>query len=480
MELKTDDKNTSLNYKQIMDIREDEIDPLLHTQEDKNQEEKIHPLLNKIHALLRKDNSDKPKAKNNFDESKKIETKQALAIHFIKKIENRVELYRRNKRIGLSFFIVLFLWLLKLNFAELFRKRIYIMINSFSRKPIFKKPDPRLLLFIKICLLSLISIMILENTPKYDFLLRIGSKTTGRFIQDIGSAIILYIITKIPFILFVIFCVFIFEFIVRYIVFRIEKSDIPELRKNSIQSGITLVRILIIIFAIIFISPNLPAADTIYFKGISAFIVLAFSWSASSVFSDLAAGIILIFFSSLKTKDWIKVGDNIGEIRNQNLLFHQIKTEKNCILTIPNSVIFNSLTTNFSTYNKYNRSDPIKSKEEKLILKETEKLILHISVGLGYDLERDLVENTLIAAAVKTENILKDGKYIPFVRVTNLGDFAVTYELNVYTEKPEFIPQIYSDLQKKVQDECILNDIEILSPSYLALRNGTPKTIPEK
>ena len=80
---------------------------------------------------------------------------------------------------------------------------------------------------------------------------------------------------------------------------------------------------------------------------------------------------------------------------------------------------------------------------------------------MGYDLERDLVENTLIAAALKTENILKDDQYIPFVRITNLGDFAVTYELNVYTEKPELIPQIYSDLQRKVQDECILNDIEL-------------------
>ncbi len=62
--------------------------------------------------------------------------------------------------------------------------------------------------------------------------------------------------------------------------------------------------------------------------------------------------------------------------------------------------------------------------------------------------------------------------------ITNLGDFAVSYELNVYTEKPEEITTIYSDLQKNIQDECDLRGIEILSPNYSTLRLDTEEPIP--
>ncbi len=133
----------------------------------------------------------------------------------------------------------------------------------------------------------------------------------------------------------------------------------------------------------------MPAAGTIYFKGISGFAVLAFTWSASSVIADFVSGIILIYGRSLKIEDWIKVGDTIGEIKDQNLFFHKIKTSKYEVKTIPNSFILNNCTTNLTT-----------SCQEK------DKLILHIPVGLGYDLPRELVEITLIDAALKTKNVV--------------------------------------------------------------------------
>lgn len=76
---------------------------------------------------------------------------------------------------------------------------------------------------------------------------------------------------------------------------------------------------------------------------------------------------------------------------------------------------------------------------------------------------------------------MRDPDHYPFVLLTTLGDFAVTYELNVYIDidKDGNIPKIYSELHKSIKDECNRAGIEILSPDYLAIRDGTPTTIPE-
>ena len=498
------------DYEHIMNIYIDELDPFLH---------------------------------------KNIETKQNLAIDFLEKIDDIVREYRNKNRRRLIIFIVLLLIVLQIFFRispksikKVFSKKNKILKNTdiylkflFSKTIYFFRPnnDKIISLVLKLCILAVIVILILYNIPKYDIFIidRIG--IYFRFIEEKVEMVWAYLYTQIPSIVFILISVIILDqIILDKIIFVLDKkihlkeddnkdtSTIDKIIGNIIEkiiekagynqqqlkeeqrqsnliifrTTIVICRIVLYIFAIILIAPHLPAAGTIYFKGISAFVVLAFTWSASSIIADLAAGLILIYGKSLKIGDWIKVEETIGEIREQNLLFHKIKTAKNCIITIPNSVIFNNFTTNFSA----------SSKEES-------KLILHIPVGLGYDVPRKEIEKTLIAAARKTKNILKwnsdnskDAQvklfalclFIQkklyrlslllqyhndaFVLITNLGDFAVTYELNVYTENPEQISQIYSDLYKNIQDECNSRGIEILSPSYLALRDGEDSTIPKE
>lgn len=61
---------------------------------------------------------------------------------------------------------------------------------------------------------------------------------------------------------------------------------------------------------------------------------------------------------------------------------------------------------------------------------------------------------------------------------THLNDFNVSYQLNAYTAQPHLMPLIYSELHQNIQDHCNAAGIEILSPSFSALRDGNPSTIP--
>lgn len=66
----------------------------------------------------------------------------------------------------------------------------------------------------------------------------------------------------------------------------------------------------------------------------------------------------------------------------------------------------------------------------------------------------------------------------PFVLQTALNDFNVSYELNAYSDRPQLMPKIYSELHQNIQDYCNQASIEILSPGYSSIRDGNHSTIP--
>jgi len=103
-------------------------------------------------------------------------------------------------------------------------------------------------------------------------------------------------------------------------------------------------------------------------------------------------------------------------------------------------------------------------------------VILHTTVTLGYDLDWRKVHQAMKDAARRTAGIMEDPA--PFVLQTALGDYAVSYELNAYTEQPQIIPRIYSGLHENLQDSLAEAGIEILSPVYHAVRDGNLSTIP--
>ena len=75
---------------------------------------------------------------------------------------------------------------------------------------------------------------------------------------------------------------------------------------------------------------------------------------------------------------------------------------------MPNSLILNSHVINYST------------------LAQSRGLILHTTVGIGYETPWRQVEGMLRVAAERTPGLLKEPP--PFVLQKSLGDFAVTYE----------------------------------------------------
>ena len=84
----------------------------------------------------------------------------------------------------------------------------------------------------------------------------------------------------------------------------------------------------------------------------------------------------------------------------------------------------------------------------------------------------------MLDAANKTHLIEKEPK--PFVHQTSLDDYYVSYELNVHTKDSKKMPFIYSEIHKNILEVFNEAGVEILSPAYMAARDGSLTTVPSK
>ena len=220
-----------------------------------------------------------------------------------------------------------------------------------------------------------------------------------------------------------------------------------------------IVKLLIIAFVLVVAYPFIPGSGSPAFKGISIFLGALFSLGSSTAIANLIAGVSLTYQRSFHVGDVIKVGDSMGVVLERKLYITRIKTPKNHIITIPNSIILSGHVTNLSQE-----------------VRNGEGLILHTSITIGYDAPWETVHALLIDAARATKHILP--KPPPFVLQTALNDFYVTYELNAYTDTPERMPWIYGEMHQNIQNKFNEAGVEIMSPHYTQVRDGNQTTIP--
>jgi small-conductance mechanosensitive channel len=216
-------------------------------------------------------------------------------------------------------------------------------------------------------------------------------------------------------------------------------------------------RIFVIVFALVIAYPYIPGSDTSAFKGISVFLGVLFSLGSSSFISNIIAGYSMTYRGAFKDGDLIKVDNHVGFVEEQRLLVTRLRTLKNEELSIPNSVLLNS---NIMNYN---------SRVNDL------GLILHTTVGIGYETPWRLVDSMLKEAADRTEGLLKQPP--PYVLKKSLDDFAVTYEINAFTNDVTKMTMHYSTLHQNILDVFNENDVQIMTPAY-ETDPEIPKVVP--
>jgi len=207
-----------------------------------------------------------------------------------------------------------------------------------------------------------------------------------------------------------------------------------------------LVRLLVMAFAIIVAYPYIPGSQTEAFKGVSLFIGVVFSLGSSSFIGNMVAGYSMTYRRAFRVGDRVKIGEHLGDVEHVRLMVTHLRTLKNEEVVVPNSAILNSEILNYST------------------MARTRGLILHTTVGIGYETPWRQVEAMLLEAVARTPGLLKDPA--PFVIHKGLGDFAVTYEINAYCDDPHAMMPLYTELHRQILDVFNEYGVQIMTPAY--------------
>jgi small-conductance mechanosensitive channel len=220
-----------------------------------------------------------------------------------------------------------------------------------------------------------------------------------------------------------------------------------------------IIRLLIIAFAVVVAYPYIPGSDSAAFRGVSLFLGVIFSLGSSSIIANLIAGYTMTYRRAFHVGDRIRVSDFIGDVTDVRLMVTHLRSLKNEEIIVPNSLILNSHVINYSS------------------LARRRGLILHTTVGIGYETPWRQVEAMLLMAAERTPGLPCQPP--PFVLQQSLGDFCVTYELNVYCDEPTAMYRLYTALHRNILDVFNEYGVQIMTPAY-ERDPDQPKVVPKE
>jgi len=272
------------------------------------------------------------------------------------------------------------------------------------------------------------------------------------------------VIEFVPDLIAIIVIIFVFRYLIRGLRFMAEEIHKKRLTIKGFypdwaRPTFHIIRTLLYAFMFVVIWPYLPFSDKPVFQGVSVFIGVIFTLGSTSVIGNMVSGLVLTYMRPFKIGDRIKIGDLVGNVVEKTPLVTRIRTPKNEEVTIPNSSIMSAQTYNYSESAR------------------TYGLILHTTVGIGYDVPWRKIHDLLFEVGNRTPNLLENPK--PFILQTALDDFYANYQLNVYVADADKTAQIYSDLHQNIQDVFNEAGIELLSPQYHAHRDGSQSTLPD-
>jgi small-conductance mechanosensitive channel len=219
-----------------------------------------------------------------------------------------------------------------------------------------------------------------------------------------------------------------------------------------------LIRFVILLFLLMVSFPYLPGAGSQFFQGFSVFVGALVTFGSSGAISNIMSGITLTYTNAFRPGDFIRIGDSIGFVRERSLLVTRIVTIQNEAVTIPNGSILSTSILNY-TY-----------------LAASKGLVLTVNAGIGYDVDWRTVHRLMIESARQTEHILSDP--IPCVWQTELGDYAVSYQLRAWSDRADLMFETHSSLRANVLDAFNRAGVEIMTPSIFAHRDASGLAIP--
>ncbi|WED67246.1 mechanosensitive ion channel [Synoicihabitans lomoniglobus] len=210
------------------------------------------------------------------------------------------------------------------------------------------------------------------------------------------------------------------------------------LPRQLIMLGLTLASVALLVL-------SLPVSDSSRNQvlGLVGLLVSGlFAFSSTTLVANLTAGIMLRVTKPFRTGDFIKIDEYFGRVSERGLLDTEVQTEFRDLIAFPHTYLI---------------SHPVTT------IRASGTIVTTV-VSLGYDVHHATVEEHLKAAATAT------GLEDPFVHITELGNYAVSYRVAGLLTEVKSLLTSRSNLNRHVLDQLHRAGIEIASPTIMNQR----------
>lgn len=163
---------------------------------------------------------------------------------------------------------------------------------------------------------------------------------------------------------------------------------------------------------------------------------LAIGLSLKSSLSNLASGLLLVFFKPFKVGDFIRLGSISGTVTEIEILFTHLKTSQNEAVCMPNSRVLGGDIINNSKF---------------------EKRRIDLIIGIGYEDDIDHARQVILDVIAKDSRVQTEAG-TPVVLVTELADSSVNLAVRLWALQKDYgllRCDLLEALKKKLDQEKI-------------------------
>ncbi|RVT87322.1 mechanosensitive ion channel [Rhodobacteraceae bacterium CCMM004] len=168
---------------------------------------------------------------------------------------------------------------------------------------------------------------------------------------------------------------------------------------------------------------------------------LAIGLALQGTLSNVAAGVMLIFFRPIKVGDFVDIAGSMGTVQDITLNYTELANIGNVQIIIPNSEVWGNTIVNYSAYPK-------------------RRAEWTFGVAYGADLKRaeEVIRNTIMS------DPRSHTEPEPFIQVNGLGDFSVDFLVRVWCDASDYFAY-QADMKRKVKEALDAAGVEIPFPT---------------
>jgi len=197
----------------------------------------------------------------------------------------------------------------------------------------------------------------------------------------------------------------------------------------------SMLRVILQILLIISVASMIGIEMTSFIAVIGA-VAFAVGLALQGSLANFAGGVLILLLKPFKVGDYIQASGHAGTVKEIQVFYTLLDTPDNTRVVVPNALLSNSSTINFS-------KNPVRR--------------LDLSFGVGYEASIDQVRSILLDLANRHELVFEDPP--PQVLLGEHGDSAIVFYLRMWCNAGDYWPLYFEFLEtvKKAFDEAGIN-----------------------